>query len=316
MFNKKLFIFCIICSSIFIIGCSGGILGGGGSTPIGPNDEEDVGDGLQARIQSFDSSDLALTQGIYFTLDLQNSNLDSIELQESNIKIRTIPSDSSNSFGTIFSDESISNLYEDLFSNRGSIFISDYSGVNQDLSLSIQSPKHTSDNAPYLNSNVNMFIDINYDEEFEYSSNMLTNFDSNSIQSSLLTKKGPFDLQTFELRNSQRGTILRFEIIAQLQSLSQVEFRRIETQFGRYTLDCSYTGEDNIRVGTNSGYSKNTLTNQNSKLIVICEIPQEFSEQYGADDTQFTFSTTMDYTHEITLQQSFKMPQFFSDGFE
>lgn len=315
MLNKKALIVCLICSSFLIVGCSGGVLGGGGSTPIGPDEEEDVGDGLQARIQSFDSSDLALTQSIFFKLRLNNANSNPIELQEEDIKIRTIPSDSSNSYGTIFSDESISSLYDSLFSNRGSIFISENFDINQDLSLSIQSPKHTANNAPHLNSHVTMFIDIKYDEEFEYSSNMLINFGSNTLRSDVSVKKGPFDLQSFELRNSQSGTILRFEIQAQLQSLSQVEFRDVRSELGRSTLYCTYTTQDNIRVNANSGSLRNTLTNQNPNLVVICEIPQSVVEQYENDDTQFTFSTTMDYIHDITLQQRFRMPEFFSDGF-
>lgn len=293
-------------------GCSGAILGGGSNPEIGPTQRDDIGNGLRASINSFDSSDLALTQSIYFDLNLENSNLEPIELGEDNIQIRTLPSDSSNQFNTIFSDESIRSFYDSLFSSRGSIFISDYSGLNRGFSLSIHSPKHTSDNAPYLNSDITMFVDIEYSKSFEYSSNMLINFKENLVNSQLLVKKGPFNLHSFELRNSVRETILRFEIEAQLQQLSQVEFREITTQLGNENLECSYSKSNQASISSQN-FQSSTLSNQDPKLSVVCTIPKELVESYGSDNTQFTFSTSMDFTHEITLEKRFQMPRYFDN---
>ena len=308
--NKIILILLLLISTTIITGCAGGGGGifGGGNTPVGPRGDDNIGDGLEVRLSSIDTRNLLQTQSIFFTLTLRNRNFEPIEIKPENIILRTIPADSSIQYSTIFSPDSVDSFYDSIFQGRGSIFISENFPFSRDFSLSIDDI-HTSNRAPFLAQDISMFIDISYEEDFEYNSNMLVNFDRNSIRNSLLQKKGPFSLSSFTVRTSNRGTILQYEIQAQVDSDSQIKFNNIQTRFGQYNLDCSYARESGQFV--DDFVITNTLTQRDSKLNVICEIPQNIVERYRNDDTSFVFDTSMEYEHSFTLQRTFRMPRYF-----
>ncbi|MFP4402325.1 MAG: hypothetical protein ACLFPL_03760 [Candidatus Nanoarchaeia archaeon] len=303
-------VFLFLLSSIFFVGCAsggiGGLFSGGGNTPIGPNEEEDVGDGLQVRIASFNANNLANTQSIFFTLSFENSNLDSIEITRDNIDIITSPSDSTTSSGTLFSQESIDNLYDEIFIDGGSLYVSNSNPFDRQVSLELDE-KHTSSNSNYLNSDVTMILNVDYEEEFEYNSNLNVNFQSNSISSSLLSKKGPFDINSFEIIRATSGTKLEFDITSRLSSGSRVDFSPIQITFGSNTLNCDYFySQDEYETQT-----PDVIDSSRSSISVICDVPSSVVEEYRDDSTTFTFEAQNDYRHQITLSERFTMPSTF-----
>ncbi|MCH8519920.1 MAG: hypothetical protein LAT82_04155 [Nanoarchaeota archaeon] len=311
--NKSILLFLVFFSLIFLSGCSGGgSMGGifgGGNTPVGPRGDDNIGDGLEVRVSSLDTRNLLQTQSIFFTLTLRNKNFDPIELNQQNIRVRTIPADSSIQYSTIFSPDSIESFYDGLFQGRGSLFISDSVPYSREFSLTVDDV-HTTNRAPFLSQDISLFFDINYEENFEYSSNLLINFDRNSIRNSLLKKKGPFTLSNFEIRTTNRGTIMQYVIQGQVSQDSQITFNNIQTQFGQFNLQCSYARESGQFV--DEYQITNSLTAQDSRLNVICDIPQSVYEQYREDgDTNFVFETVMDYEHSFTIQRTFRMPRYF-----
>ncbi|MFT4243978.1 MAG: hypothetical protein ACMXYB_00805 [Candidatus Woesearchaeota archaeon] len=307
--NKITLILLLIILTTITTGCSagGGFLGGSNS-PVGPRGDDNIGDGLEVKLSSIDTRNLLQTQSIFFSLTLTNRNFEPIEIRPDNIRLRTIPADSNIEYSTIFSPDSVNSFYDSIFQGRGSIFISENFPFSGEFSLSIDDV-HISNRAPFLAQDISVFIDINYEEEFEYDSNMLVNFDRNSIRNSLLQKKGPFTLSSFTVRTSNRGTILQYEIQAQVGSDSQIIFSNIQTRFGQYNLDCSYVRESGQFL--DDYVITNTLTQRDSKLNVICEIPQSIVQRYNDDDTNFVFETSMKYEHSFTLQRNFRMPEFF-----
>lgn len=310
MKNILMYIFILTLLLVFS-GCTGGGFFGGGSTPIGPTSDDDIGDGLEVRMSSINTRDLNRIETIYFTLTLRNSNFDPIQLDRNNIRIRTSPSDSSIQHGTIFEPESIEEFYDSLLFERGSIFISQNRDFSQDFAFTIH-PDHTRRDSDLLNSRVQVSLEIDYEDEFEYTSSLRVDFQRNTIRSNTLTKRGPFDLRNFEVRSSNRGTVLQFIINAQVGSTSSVRFFSPRTQLGNSQLDCSYVDSDGLNVHEN--LQNNLLTSSNSQISVVCTIPQNIVSQFD-DETTFTFSTEMDFRHEITVSNSFQMPRLFENSF-
>ena len=309
--KKIILILLFLILTTIITGCTGGAGGifGGGNTPIGPRGDDNIGDGLEVRIGSIDTRNLLQTQSIFFTINLRNRNFEPIEIGPNNIRIRTIPADSSIQYSTIFSPDSIDSFYDGLFQGRGSLFISQNMPFSREFSLTIDDV-HTTNRAPFLSQDISLFIDIDYEENFEYSSNLLINFDRNSIRNSILERKGPFTLSNFEIRTTNRGTIMQYVIQGQVGQDSQVTFNNIQTRFGQFNLDCSYARESGQFV--DEFVRTNSLTARDSRLNVICEIPRNIYEQYREDgDTNFVFETSMDYQHSFTIQRTFRMPRYF-----
>jgi hypothetical protein len=301
--RATLIIFLFLFSLLF--GGCGAILGGS-DTPVGPNQNNDIGDGLQVDISNFDSSNLANTRSIFFTLSFENSNIEPIEITRDNIEILTSPSDSSISSGTLFSQESIENLYNDIFIDQNSLFVSNTNPFQRQVSLEIHE-KHTSRDSSFLNSPVTFIMQIQYGEEFEYNSNVDINFETNSISSSLLSKKGPFDINSFEIIRATSGTKLEFEITSQLASGSKVQFTPIQITLGSNTLECDYFyPQEEYQTKT-----PDVIDSSRSKISVICNIPSSVVERYRYDSTTFTFSAKNDYNHQIVLSERFNMPKSF-----
>ena len=302
---KTIFKFLILSLALFIAGCSGGsggsLFSGGGSSNVGPSSEDDIGDGVEMRVSSLDSSDILSTRSVFFSIEFRNENVESIELDKNNFRIKVIPGGE-----RVFTSESMNEVFDAIFRD-GTAYISKTFNIEQEgLSLTIDDSNEAILRS-FLDQDITLFFILEYEEEFEQFVNLNLNFEDNDVNSEEVVKKtGPLTVSSFELKRANTDSFLEFEISGDINAQTKLKLSRLEHTLGDDSLDCTYSQEN----GAVFDESNVQLTSNNKLIKVFCDIPKSTVETYS-DDTTFTFHTSLDYEYAETQSQSFRLPNDF-----
>ena len=218
----------ILFLSLFLIlfsGCSSSSIIGSGSTPIGVDGDEDIGNGVEMKISSISSNSILATGNILFSIDLVNRNSEPIELNRNNLNIEVIPGGVN-----LFNSDSIEEFYNSVF--RGdTVFLSDLISINQDVSLELEDS--TQSFQSYIGQQITVLFLLDYEEDFEQVTNLNINFESNRISRvSTIKKTGPLEAKGFKLYNSRNGKILEFTINSKMNPQSSADISGIQISLG------------------------------------------------------------------------------------
>ena len=303
----------LVLCTLLLSGCgssSGGIgesIGGlffSSSAKVGPETSDDLGDGVLFSISSIDDSNLQDIGTVSFDLKLESNNIEPVEIFQEKLVLSTIP-ETNLEYNTVFSPESISKFYELLFNGRNSVLLSESWKIDKEFSLEVDESQKQQF-APYLGNEVIMIFDLEFSDSFEYFSNLNLNFKTYDVNSEdLVKKKGPFDVHSFELKSgSNDRKLLFFTIEGITNSGTKIMFSNTKVTLAGYELFCSISSQED------SFTTQEVLTNINNELTFICTVASEIADLY-TDDTQFTFSISLDYTQSETISQLFTMPTEF-----
>lgn len=283
---------------ILFSGCSSGsIIGGGSSTPVGVDEGEDIGDGVEMKISSISSSSILATGNILFSIELINRNSQPIELNRGNLNIEVIPGGVE-----LFNTDSVEELYNSVF--RGdTIFLSDIISINQDVSLELDDSSELFQS--YIGQQITVLFLLDYEENFEQVTNLNLNFEDSKVsRNSIIKKTGPLEASGFKLYNSRDGKILEFFVDSKMNTQSSADISGIDVSLGNSNLNCRFSFPDEALLDQNSI----TMNDVNSKLNSFCDIPSSFYDSY-IGNTDLQFEITFDYSYEETQSKKFTIPQ-------
>ena len=300
MNNKKLIIL-IAFFSLMLQGCTSGGIFNSSKTPIGVNEENDIGNGIEMKISSIDDSNIESTGNIFFNFEMKNKNIDPIQISKNELTIATDISTSLES-KTIFTSESISEFYNRIFKGEETIYLSELVYIDEEVSLEIDESQRL-EFSPNLGQDIILKFKLEFEDKFEYFSNLNINFDKSRINSeNVVKKKGPFELHSFELKSANSEKILSFKIKGFTNSQRQISFSNLDINFGEDNIECKQSFSNGNFI------DRPTLGGENNELLIICDIPNSLVQEYLYDDTDFTFNVNLDYSFKEVILEKFSMP--------
>lgn len=296
---KKYLLVLLLFSMLILAGCSGGGLSLGGS---GPDTDEPIrGNGLEIRF-TVDDDWVTLKQFSY-RLRMENSGKEPVIINEEDLVFNTVQR---NPDGTsVLSSASINEFYNTIF-EEGPLTL--YNGEEVIFEGMFEIDNSYFENLN--NDNIDYSMSIKYDYITEFSNNVLINLDQKklSIQSPL-TQAAPVKVVGIDLEpNVNNDYSILYEIAdrgsARGNDAKRIIVEDIDIDFGSSGVGCDpFIEESGERKPM---FGDIALTNDNDKILLLCDLPTGEYEDRGEVNT--ITSGSFEYVYEIRTSGTVRLP--------